>query len=71
MTVVPVPIKEVELSKTYVNDNSVLRVCSHNDQTLVTLHFLNTSFAIEATALQAAIQRAAGFNTLKKSSVSI
>jgi hypothetical protein len=60
MTVVSIPIREVDgvpFSKTFlVEHTSNLQICSHQDQALVTLHFLSQTITVEARSLQAAIQ---------------
>ena len=60
MTVLSIPIREVggvPFSKTFpVEHNSNLQICSHKDQTLVTLRFLRQAITVEARSLQAAIQ---------------
>ena len=59
MTVASIPIREIDgvsSNKTLmVEHNSHLQICSHKDQTLVTLHFLGKAITVEATSLQAAI----------------
>jgi hypothetical protein len=61
MTVVSIPIMEVDgvrSSKTLLaeHNNSNLQICSHEDQTLVTLDFLGKAVTVEARFLQSAIQ---------------
>ena len=60
MTVASILIREIDgisSNKTLVVErNSHLQICSHKDQTLVTLHFLGKAITIEARALQSAIQ---------------
>jgi hypothetical protein len=57
MTVVPIPIREIDGTKTLLAEhNSNLQICSHKDQTLVTLYFLNRTLTVESGRLQAALQ---------------
>jgi hypothetical protein len=60
MTVASVPIREIDgvpASKTLlVEPNCSLLVCSHEDQTLLTLRFLSRTVTLEASRLQSAIQ---------------
>ncbi len=72
MTVTHVTIKEINGAAPtahFLADDNSIQVCSHKDCRLVVLRFMKQTIAVEASALQYAIQGAVISSEFEKASV--